>query len=101
MKSEIQWKEKRAVHVEAKDLRFGTDAFFSGMKKEEKFMPVITLVVYCGMEHPWDGARCLYELLEIDEELKSFVTNYNLNSALNYNEEGTGTFILNALKIAL
>ena len=27
--------------------------------------------------------------------------NYNLNSALNYNEEGTGTFILNALKIAL
>lgn len=26
---------------------------------------------------------------------------YNLNSALNYNEEGTGTFILNALKIAL
>ncbi len=24
-----------------------------------------------------------------------------LNSALNYNEEGTGTFILNALKIAL
>lgn len=25
----------------------------------------------------------------------------NLNSALNYNEEGTGTFILNALKIAL
>ena len=74
-----QWKEKRAVHVEAKDLRFGTDAFFSGMKKEEKFMPVITLVVYCGMEHPWDGARCLHELLEIDEELKSFVTNYKLN----------------------
>ncbi len=26
---------------------------------------------------------------------------YILNSALNYNEEGTGTFILNALKIAL
>lgn len=26
---------------------------------------------------------------------------YYLNSALNYNEEGTGTFILNALKIAL
>ena len=74
-----QWKEKRAVHMEAKDLRFGTDAFFSGMKKEEKFMPVITLVVYCGMEHPWDGAGCLHELLEIDEELKAFVTNYKLN----------------------
>lgn len=36
--------------------------------------------------------------------LLSFTSNfltYNLNSALNYNEEGTGTFILNALKIAL
>ena len=30
-----------------------------------------------------------------------FYSIYNLNSALNYNEEGTGTFILNALKIAL
>ena len=60
-----QWKEKRAVHVEAKDLRFGTDAFFSGMKKEEQFMPVITLVVYCGMEHPWDGARCLRILAQL------------------------------------
>ena len=29
------------------------------------------------------------------------ITTYDLNSALNYNEEGTGTFILNALKIAL
>lgn len=33
--------------------------------------------------------------------LAEIVDNYNLNSALNYNEEGTGTFILNALKIAL
>lgn len=32
-------------------------------------MPVITLVVYCGMEHPWDGARCLHDLLEVEEEL--------------------------------
>lgn len=43
------------------------------------FTPIITLVVYYGMEHPWDGARSLYELLEIDEELKPFVTNYRLN----------------------
>ena len=74
-----QWKKKKAMHVETKDLEIGTDAFFSGMTKDEKFMPVITLVVYCGTEHPWDGARCLHELLEIDEGLKSFVTNYKLN----------------------
>lgn len=49
------------------------------MAKHEKFMPVVTLVVYCGTEHPWDGARSLYDLLEVDEELKEFITNYRLN----------------------
>ena len=42
-------------------------------------------VVYKGIDY----YNCFYTLY------------YNLNSALNYNEEGTGTFILNALKIAL
>lgn len=34
------------------------------------------------------------------KNMENIISN-NLNSALNYNEEGTGTFILNALKIAL
>ncbi len=74
-----QWKQKKASHESAKDLEFGTDEFFSGMTGDEKFTPVITLVVYCGMDHPWDGARCLYDLLDIDDETKAFVTNYRLN----------------------
>ncbi len=49
------------------------------MKKGEKFAPIITLVVYFGTDSPWDGARCLYDLLEIDDELKEYVTNYRLN----------------------
>lgn len=49
------------------------------MTGEERFTPVITLVVYCGTDHPWDGARCLHDLLDIDEELKEFVSNYRLN----------------------
>lgn len=74
-----QWDNTKTLHENAKDLKFGTDEFFSGMKKDEKFMPVITLVVYCGTDHPWDGARCLYDLLDIDDETKRFVTNYRLN----------------------
>lgn len=74
-----QWKRKRADHEAAKDLAAGTDEFFSGMKRDEKFMPIITLVVYCGREHPWDGARRLHELLKIDDDLKEFVTDYKLN----------------------
>lgn len=74
-----QWKKKKAVHDRNSDLQIGTDAFLSGMTKEDKFIPIITLVVYCGTEHPWDGARCLYELLELDDEVKDYVTNYRLN----------------------
>ena len=74
-----QWKQKYHHHLEKKDLRKGSDEFLSGMKKEEKFTPIITLVVYFGTEHPWDGARCLYELLNIDEEMKEYITNYRLN----------------------
>ena len=62
-----------------KDLKGGSDEFLSGMAKDEKFTPVITLVVYCGAEHPWDGAKCLYDLLDINEEMKEFVSNYKLN----------------------
>lgn len=74
-----QWKQKRRRHEKEKDLKTGTNEFFSGMARYEKFIPVITLVVYCGTEQPWDGARCLYDLLEVDEELKEFITNYRLN----------------------
>lgn len=62
-----------------KDLKTGTDAFLSGMTKEEKFTPIITLVVYCGTERGWGGAKCLHDLLDIDDEMKEFVSNYKLN----------------------
>ncbi len=74
-----QWEHKKEAHKRARDLKVGTDEFFSGMTADEKFMPVITLVVYCGRRCSWDGAKCLHELLEINEEMKGFVTNYKLN----------------------
>ena len=74
-----QWEQKKAAHKRVQDRKVGTDEFFSGMTADEKFMPVITLVVYCGRRRSWDGAKCLHELLEINEEMKGFVTNYKLN----------------------
>ena len=74
-----QWKLKKAAHEEAEDLPVGSDEYMSMMNKEEKFTPIITLVVYCGTERGWDGARCLHDLLDIDEETKELVTNYKLN----------------------
>lgn len=74
-----QWKHKKAAHGKAHDLKAGTDEFLSGMRKDEKFVPIITVVVYFGTGHPWDGAKCLYDQLAIEDELKGFVTNYRLN----------------------
>ncbi len=51
--------------MEAIGPQIGTDAFCSREKKKRSSLPVITLVVYCGMEHPMGGAGCLHELLEI------------------------------------
>lgn len=74
-----QWKQKKREHGKAGDLKSGKDEYLSGIEKKEKFTPIITLVVYYGMDHPWDGAKCLHELIDIDEELKAYVTNYKLN----------------------
>ena len=74
-----QWRQVKARHEASGDLRIGTDGYFSGMDRDEKLTPVITLVVYCGRERRWDGAKCLYDMLDIEEELKGFVTNYRLN----------------------
>lgn len=51
----------------------------SQMRKDEKYTPVITLILYLGTGQEWDGAKSLYEMLEIKEEMKPFVTNYKLN----------------------
>lgn len=73
-----QWKRKKREHEATRDLK-ERDEYLSGMKKDEKFAPIITLVVYFGADASWDGAKCLYDLLEIEDELKEYVTNYRLN----------------------
>lgn len=73
-----QWKRRKRAHEETHDLK-GRDEYLSGMKRDERFAPIITLVVYFGTGGSWDGARCLYDLLEIEDELKAYVTNYRLN----------------------
>ena len=58
---------------------FDKNEFLSGMKKDQKFTPVIPLILYMGTDSEWDGAKTLYQLLEIDEEIKPFVNDYKLN----------------------
>lgn len=76
-----QWKQKAAEHRKNRDLA-GKDEFLSKMKQYEKFIPVITIVVYYGTDKMWDGARTLYELLDMGDRedlIKPYVSDYRLN----------------------
>lgn len=53
------------------------DEYLSRMKKTDRFMPVITIVVYYG-EKPWDGALSLHGMLDIPSEMESFVNDYRM-----------------------
>jgi len=59
--------------------KFNGNEYLSQMRKEEKYTLVITLILYLGTEDMWDGARSLYEMLEINEVWKPFVTDHKLN----------------------
>lgn len=88
-----QWKKLRDKN-RAREKRQG-DEFISGMRKEDKFIPVITIVVYYGREKPWDGAKTLYELLDVEgneERILPFVSNYHLNLFDYHDYEDFGQF---------
>ena len=60
-------------------IRLTSEEFLSGLRKEDKLIPIITAVVYFG-EEPWDGPRSLYDMLDIpSEEMKRFIPNYWIN----------------------
>lgn len=52
---------------------------WSSLGKESRFVPIIMLVIYLGTDKEWDGARCLYDMLDINEDLKPYVNNYKMN----------------------
>lgn len=53
------------------------DEFLSKMKNTDKFIPVITVVVYYG-EKEWDGAKTLHEMLNIPEKMIKYVNDYKM-----------------------
>ena len=48
------------------------DEFISKMKRTDKFIPIITIVIYYG-EKAWDGAVSLQGMLDIPEDMKAFI----------------------------
>ena len=54
---------------------------FSAIEKEDRLIPTITLVLYLG-EKPWDGARNLHEILNMEripEDMRTYIADYPLH----------------------
>ena len=88
-----QWSRKKKEHRKKGDLKTGAE-LLSGMKKEEKFCPVLSLVVYYGKE-PYDGATTLHEMLEWTEEtgeLVKYIPDYQINVFDYHNQKEFGEF---------
>ena len=71
----------RKIRRENKELKSNSE-FLSGLKKNDRLTPVITIVFYYG-EKEWDGAQELHGLLGIHakeyELLKKYIPNYRIN----------------------
>ena len=53
------------------------DEYLSRMKRTDKLIPTITVVIYYG-EDEWDGATSLHEMLNIPPEIKDYVNDYKM-----------------------
>lgn len=61
------------------EMSVSSGEFLSGFRKEDKLLPVITLVIFFGAEE-WDGPMSLHEMLSVEEkEILAFVPDYRIN----------------------
>ena len=60
-------------HRKRKDTK--EDEFLSGFKKQDKVKPVFTLVIYWGTKD-WDGPKSLYEMMDINADMKDTIQKY-------------------------
>lgn len=77
--------EKQAISIR-REVRQKTGAINSGeylygFRKDSRLKPVITFIIYSGMDE-WDGAKTLHDMLDfkdIPDELKKITPNYQIN----------------------
>ena len=75
-----QLRLRKLKRREEKSLKSG-DEFLSGIKKDERFVPIVNFVFYYG-EREWDGSTRLLELLDIpdgEEWIYDYISDYRMN----------------------
>ena len=70
-----QYDNNAAKYKNGKGL--SSDEFLSKMRKTDKFIPVITAVIYYG-ERSWDGAVSLHGMLDIPKQFSRYVNDYKM-----------------------
>ena len=73
---ERQWDEREKEYRRVGILHEKAKLCWVG--KDEKFIPVITIVIYYGTDKKWDGVTCLYDMLDMDKELEPYISNYRM-----------------------
>lgn len=74
-----QWAELEKEYRREGKLAENAIFEWGALARESRVIPVIMIVIYFGTDKKWDGAKSLYEMLDIDDELKPYVTNYKMN----------------------
>ena len=47
--------------------------------KNARFTPVLLVVIYFGIDKKWDGARCLYDMLDMSKDVEPYISDYKMN----------------------
>lgn len=61
------------------------DEYISGMRKEDKILPVVAVVFFCDSDKAWNGNGSLYDMLqwseksEINSEIQKYLPDFKLN----------------------
>ena len=70
--------QDRRTYYKQNNIKLVENEFISGIRKTDRFLPVVTLVLYYG-EEDWDGPTSLHDMLDIPEEIKKYINDYQLN----------------------
>lgn len=76
-----QIEELNQQHKLVRDLKSGAE-YLSGLKKEDRLLPVVTLVFHYGEDQNWDAPLSLHDMLAIPKEMKDYkacIPDYHIN----------------------
>ncbi len=86
-----QVKRVADAHDRKGDVSSGS-VFLSGFTREDRIVPVITLVIYWG-DREWDAPRSLSEMFaDMDGRIKDYVSDYRINLIIPHDIEDFGRF---------